>query len=1139
MKAIYDSTGGTDAIAQGVSTLVEGSAVLMKALDEVEKLHPFVGVAVMAFKAVWTLEMTRRENDKKIMALHLEIRDMIEVLAQLEDIKDPQTITSDNKGRMQKLCEDMAKDIKDCANACDTYSKKKIIVKVLNGPIWEGRLAKYGGLFVKHRSDFEFALSIHTAVGVDAANMTLEDVKATTMAIDEKVDMMMKMFQSLTSPEEKKLTRLVNQKGGSKAVQENDKLLRELSKNELQGFSSVAVVGRKAGGKPYSFEDLQDDLRSDPDEAIRKNFDVFSRKLKMQQDRILEETKVMMQREGDRVIEAVTGGPHDKIVNRDMHILWKEMGWRGSVKSRYFIMALRDFYHEKWGSDIKVAKGDNVSNPPNRISPDDEWALAYVNVQRLQPISESFDDDASGFITVAEVNTFTTSRPQGWSLPRWLAFWAIGWHQSLAYYAAKIREILAKMFAILPHILPANRGPVHKYLGEVYQDITTVEASVNPCFINETLQARFKDHLDGEEARLKKNLDTVRYDIDAMDTLILITGAGRIGKFAHTLLYLLLQHHFEIMRICKGHVIHPDELWDAAGSIDFVMKAFRERYELLKSIFKQQRLEPKQQFANFAHGIFQYINDPTGLWAPEIVKAVEFPEYPYDDTLEEQNIKPEDILNYPMDQQELDLDAYGPPVEADDTLPITVAAPFDAILGPWNGFLYRKVFPSLPSRGMISMTWRPSRVEDQVLHFKAFSRSNLGDFTITGQCSPSDTPGFIKLNLKREFVERHPTQYWDGELDIEKQTIMGTWGNDLDRTTHHGTFLLKRTAPEDLRFRPAPVILEDKDWKARSRALWTFAISAIRAQIHRQSWPWSYFKERRDNRNQFLKLYIRNSHFGCPLDGEELMDFRRVRQSLTAADSRYYHSLANFKIRRITNHGVRCANCHGSIGGARIICVICQARNTWSTLDLCEAPHCVVATVEREDLRRLHVPTHDVIKVRRVVHIRQFGKLEREAKEALERARLILNAGGTPDLEEVYDSDYPSQVLKPSPNLISSLRSEPVCTFCQDIIKPPCWYYIHGDDDTFICDECESNREADINASWEDTRDCDLVRCQLLEPDEESIIPTQDRLANLEERFNIMDNRLQRLDSKVDTQLNRVEDLLHSVLDHLKDDGSH
>jgi hypothetical protein len=79
------------------------------------------------------------------------------------------------------------------------------------------------------------------------------------------------------------------------------------------------------------------------------------------------------------------------------------------VKTRYFVMGLRDYYHEKWNSDAKPAAG--ATAPVDRS---DEWALAYLNVVRLQPISEAFDDDASGFITVAEVNAFTDSRPRGW-----------------------------------------------------------------------------------------------------------------------------------------------------------------------------------------------------------------------------------------------------------------------------------------------------------------------------------------------------------------------------------------------------------------------------------------------------------------------------------------------------------------------------------------------------------------------------------------------------------------------------------------------------------------------------------------------------------------------------------------------------
>ena len=44
----------------------------------------------------------------------------------LKDVSDPKQVAPDGQtieGRMQKLCEAVADDIKNCANACDTYLK--------------------------------------------------------------------------------------------------------------------------------------------------------------------------------------------------------------------------------------------------------------------------------------------------------------------------------------------------------------------------------------------------------------------------------------------------------------------------------------------------------------------------------------------------------------------------------------------------------------------------------------------------------------------------------------------------------------------------------------------------------------------------------------------------------------------------------------------------------------------------------------------------------------------------------------------------------------------------------------------------------------------------------------------------------
>jgi len=91
VKALMDTPHLAENIQKGVNTFMEAVPALMKALDEVAKIHPFISgtsplllrmgapderrpraVAVLAFKAVYTLETKRRENDKRVLALYVE-----------------------------------------------------------------------------------------------------------------------------------------------------------------------------------------------------------------------------------------------------------------------------------------------------------------------------------------------------------------------------------------------------------------------------------------------------------------------------------------------------------------------------------------------------------------------------------------------------------------------------------------------------------------------------------------------------------------------------------------------------------------------------------------------------------------------------------------------------------------------------------------------------------------------------------------------------------------------------------------------------------------------------------------------------------------------------------------------------------
>jgi len=78
------------------------------------------------------------------------------------------------------------------------------------------------------------------------------------------------------------------------------------------------------------------------------------------------------------------------------------------------VLALRDHYFEKLsGNDGNLGMSTSAINGS---SDSDPWAIKFIDVIWVRPILEAFDDDASGFITIAEVNAFTSSRPVEWRL---------------------------------------------------------------------------------------------------------------------------------------------------------------------------------------------------------------------------------------------------------------------------------------------------------------------------------------------------------------------------------------------------------------------------------------------------------------------------------------------------------------------------------------------------------------------------------------------------------------------------------------------------------------------------------------------------------------------------------------------------
>ena len=88
--------------------------------------------------------------------------------------------------RLGSLVERAADDIKNCANVCDTYIKKKVLAKVVLSPFWDDKFVGFVKLFTQRRQEFEHHLVIHTSQGVNKANVKLDAIEDATKALDLK-----------------------------------------------------------------------------------------------------------------------------------------------------------------------------------------------------------------------------------------------------------------------------------------------------------------------------------------------------------------------------------------------------------------------------------------------------------------------------------------------------------------------------------------------------------------------------------------------------------------------------------------------------------------------------------------------------------------------------------------------------------------------------------------------------------------------------------------------------------------------------------------------------------------------------------------------------------------------------------------
>jgi hypothetical protein len=187
---------------------------------------------------------------------------------------------------------------------------------------------------------------------------------------------------------------------------------------------------------------------------------------------------------------------------------------------------------------------------------------------------------------------------------------------------------------------------------------------------------------------------------------------------------------------------------------------------------------------------------------------------------------------------------------------------------------------------MMTFVLVPAKVAGEI---KADAWSLNGRYTITGSWSKSEN-GVIQIAFKMTLL----TGYWDpeffsGHFDPERDALTGMWGYSADLESSTNKMECRRMAPRYLAVYPNMKELSEN----RPHALWRFAITAVQNDIRRDQWSWSYFLQRRKDRENIVPLLVRDRHFGPPLRSEDIQTLSEIILRLTSSDACFYSAKAS------------------------------------------------------------------------------------------------------------------------------------------------------------------------------------------------------------------------------------------------------
>ncbi|KAJ3833971.1 hypothetical protein F5878DRAFT_645514 [Lentinula raphanica] len=855
-----------------MSKFSQYATYVIRGLQLLSQVYPIVGVVIAPFNMVINVVQAQEKNDSKVLRVRWQISNTIMYLWEILNIKTPDLRGPDFQMSMKHdlfdLMENIAKDITEAMSLCNQYQKK--------------------------------------------SKLEMEELKSKIFQILEKLD----------TPREKEIKMFIKRNHGVNACLQDDQLLEKLIDLGGEPISDITFKpGNKAQNLKAARKKLLEDFREDISKVIQQNLSSFTQRMEIQEKLIKETIENSFQIHNDSLLTALQKGSHDQIIDPDMQKLWKVNAWKNSVKARHFVLALQEFYQDSSANPRFLMSSTSPTSSHSEIDKEnkavhvpevDQWAINYLDISHVQSILEAIDDDGTGFITIKEVNKFALSRPKGWSLPVWIAYWAVGWHVDMVQYKRKIHAIMLAMFDILDYDvhkklsndkrhLPSNRYNIDWYLYNICPQIDILVRSLHPLKNgweeDDNLQQIIQQVSTQKERRFQEILETIKYNIDMPSTVALVIGSGsQIEQSILPLIYLVLKRHLNILYLCQTNILHDKEFGDMGISLMNIFAMLDDRIEIL-SVYEKLHLSYNDS-ENWQSKNMLY------SWFEERDDVAIFDETETKETLAHIQASAKEILKYgtsnTWDHQihERSLSTFHPQQK-----------------GPSD------------SQHLLSGYWTGRLDTDTNTLCGRYELEERDDDNEDGQDGQdSEDENTSAQIIQTIFFTRNPLLAWRHRTPLDQQDI-------------------------------AP------------RARWNFVLNTVVDQIRQQNCSLTFVNRWMLEQKHFLKLGLRlETEYQSPsnpLTPAERREFEDLKAKLHPANAQLYYSMITHtaKVKSIEHLFIGCNKCERQIVQSRLICLECTPADCSNTFDLCMA--CQSSFISNE---LLHTPSHTMLKVNCMVH---------------------------------------------------------------------------------------------------------------------------------------------------------------------------